>query len=468
MSTPPQIVIDDSVLCGAASSNNCFTFTGAQWGESTTQPDVFQRTMHVVSENSKRVGYSVTFSGTAIEVFGQTNCAAPPCDFDFSLDGARPIHTSHQPTLRSIFQLGPDSIGNSSATHTLTISNTTSYFLVDYALVDAPLDTPLQAQTSGQLWVNINNTAVTYQGGWRKFYNFAKGSESMQGSTVGDSIGFDFIGERHIHPIHISSSAVEGDSILVLGLTDTSFPGSVSVNVSVDNLAPSSQGFFNSPSSSSNSFFIYYNDSSLSPAQHHIQITVASITGGQFFDFYGFMYHSTMSVIGAAVAPTASPASSGTSTSLNPVQSTMLPSDPIPSSAIAGHSKSAPLIAGSVAGAVGAIVVAVLLLVFSARKRRRRMNPLSTPFELERNTSQTDALSICRACELPAESVPFTNPAKGTIPAVVPVTSGGGVSETENTIQGPDDDANTAGILRALIARLDALDTDRGPPEYTA
>jgi hypothetical protein len=360
---------------------------------------------------------------------------------------------------------------------------------VDYALVDAPLDTPLQAQTSGQLWVNINNTAVTYQGGWRKFYNFAKGSESMQGSTVGDSIGFDFIGERHIHPIHISSLAVEGDSILVLGLTDTSFPGSVSVNVSVDNLAPSSQGFFNSPSSSSNSFFIYYNDSSLSPAQHHIQITVASITGGQFFDFYGFMYHSTMSVIGAAVAPTASPASSGTSTSLNPVQSTILPSDPIPSSAIAGHSKSAPLIAGSVAGAVGAIVVAVLLLVFSARKRRRRMNPLSTPFELgeykrqihpvrlltwlptERNTdtgSQTDALSICRARELPAESVPFTNPAKGTIPAVVPVTYGGGVSETENTIQGPDDDANTAGILRALIARLDALDTDRGPPAYTA
>jgi hypothetical protein len=149
----------------------------------------------------------------------------------------------------------------------------------------------------------------------------------------------------------------------------------------VDNLAPSSQGFVNSPSSKSNSFFIYYNESSLSPAQHHIQITVASITGGQFFDFYGFMYHSTMNVIGAAVAPTASPASSGTPTSLNPVQSSVLPNDPIPSSAIAGHSTSVPLIAGSVAGAVGAIVVAVLL-VFSARKRRRRMNPLSTPFDL--------------------------------------------------------------------------------------
>jgi hypothetical protein len=98
---------------------------------------------------------------------------------------------------------------------------------------------------------------------------------------------------------------------------------------------------------------------------------------------------------------------------------------------------------------------------------------LLTWLPTERNTdtgSQIGALSICRACELPAEStsVPFTNPAKGTIPAVVPVTSGSGVSETENTIQGPGDDANTAGILRALIARLDALDADRGPPAYTA
>jgi hypothetical protein len=69
MLTPPQIVIDDSVLCGAASNNNCFTFTGAQWGESTTQPDVFQRTMHVVNENSKRVGYSVTFSGEGADPY---------------------------------------------------------------------------------------------------------------------------------------------------------------------------------------------------------------------------------------------------------------------------------------------------------------------------------------------------------------------------------------------------------------
>ncbi|KAJ7124595.1 hypothetical protein C8R43DRAFT_1147263 [Mycena crocata] len=68
-----------------------------------------------------------------------------------------------------MFQLGPDKIGNDSSTHTLTISNTTNHLLVDYALVDAPLGTPLLGQTSGQLWVDIDNTAIayaTYQGGW--------------------------------------------------------------------------------------------------------------------------------------------------------------------------------------------------------------------------------------------------------------------------------------------------------------
>jgi hypothetical protein len=211
MSTPPQIVIDDAVLCGEPPTNNCFTFTGTQWGVSTTQEGVFQRTMHAVNESSNGIGYSAMFSGegasttleiaaenftgTAIEVFGQLDCAKPPCDFDFSLDGGLLTRWSHQPTSRSIFQLGQGKISNTSATHTLKISNTTGYLLVDYALVDAPLDTPLQGQAAGQLWVDINNTAVTYNGAWNKFYNSEKDCESMQSKTVGDSIDFDFIGE---------------------------------------------------------------------------------------------------------------------------------------------------------------------------------------------------------------------------------------------------------------------------------
>ncbi|KAJ7844725.1 hypothetical protein B0H14DRAFT_2585035 [Mycena olivaceomarginata] len=433
MSTPPQIMIDDAVLCGKPPINNCFTFTGAQWDVSTTQQGVFQRTMHVVNESSSGIGYSVTFSGegasttlemaadnstgTAIEVFGQLECAKPLCDFDFSLDGEPLTRWSHEPTSRSIFQLGQGKISNTSATHTLKISNTTSYLLVDYALIDTPLDTPLQGQAAGQLWVNINNTAVTYNGAWNKFYNSEKDCESMQSKTAGDSIGFDFI----------------GDSILVFGQTDNSFPGSVSVNITVDDLSPTTQGFLNSPGSTSDSFFIYYNNSSLSSSQHHIQITVATITEVQLFDFFGFMYHSPQNTLGDAVAPTLSVVPSESPSSHNPIQTTAI-----------SRSKSASSIAGPVAGSVAAVVLAALILIFCAHKRRRRSSLMFTPFEPE------------------FPHVPLANSRKKTMSAAVSSTSATGVPDTPSTTDVHDGETSTAGYVR-----VDTLVADRPPPAYT-
>ncbi|KAJ6552031.1 hypothetical protein DFH09DRAFT_1086155 [Mycena vulgaris] len=477
--------------------------------ESTTTTNVFEQTIHIAENNSQKVGYSVAFSGphatpilemianystgTAIEVFGQFSCNIPPCKFDFSLDGAPPRTVSHVETFRSIFRLGADEIGNASTMHTVEISNTTNDFVMDYALVDAPLDTPLPGQTAGQLWVNINNTVITYHGGWNKFYNAERDCESMQSTTVGDSVGLDFI----------------RDSIVVLGQVDASFPGSVAVNVTVDDFVPSTRSFVNS---SSNNFFIYYSDYSLSPAQHHIQITVVTITQVQFFDFFGFMYHSTQSTLGEAIAPTVS------AVSVSVPSETVASSSPVPSNAVAGRSKPARAgtIAGSVVGAVIAVVIAALLLLIWARRRRRRNSPVVVPFETVdgHRAKYGTKRHQPRVRDQPLEKrdtscVPFhfcdrrrytesrgRGPTSGIF--FFKVTQGGSIRPEKHSVcdfllgknsaptgtlcvtfpsriplapstpQISDEENNTAGILRNLIARVDALTVDHGPPGYTA
>ncbi|KAJ7192772.1 hypothetical protein C8J57DRAFT_1548662 [Mycena rebaudengoi] len=178
MSTPPQVVIDDASICDSSASRSCFTFTGRQWAVQSDNPDTFLRTTHFGSGNFDNFVYSVTFTGTAIEIFGQIHCEAPPCEFYFSLDGEPPTRGSNEETFRSIFRLGAEKIGSTPSTHTFRISNTTSSLVVDYALVDEPLNTPLEGK--GNLWANINNTAVVYHGAWNKFYNTEKTGESMQ------------------------------------------------------------------------------------------------------------------------------------------------------------------------------------------------------------------------------------------------------------------------------------------------
>ncbi|KAJ7221094.1 hypothetical protein C8J57DRAFT_1254108 [Mycena rebaudengoi] len=90
MSTPPQVVIDDASICDSSASRSCFTFTGRQWAVPSDNPDTFLRTIHFGSGNFDNFVYSVTFTGTAIEIFGQIHCEAPPCEFYFSLDGEPP------------------------------------------------------------------------------------------------------------------------------------------------------------------------------------------------------------------------------------------------------------------------------------------------------------------------------------------------------------------------------------------
>ncbi|KAJ7190276.1 hypothetical protein GGX14DRAFT_701847 [Mycena pura] len=439
MTTPPQIVIDDDFLCGSSATHNCFTFSGTDWMKSSVT-NVFQQTQTIHSAENSSYGYSVAFSGphfthipdmianysagTAIEVFGQLACNITPCTFDVSLDGAPPSTISHVETHRSIFRLGADEIGNASTMHTVEISNTTDRLLVDYAFVDAPLDTPLPGQTAGQLWVNINNTAITYHGAWNKFYNVNTDCESMQGITVGDSVGLDFI----------------GDSIVVLGHVDASVPGSVAVNVTVDDLEPSTRGFI-SGNSGSNDFFIYYRDDSLLPAQHHIHVTIVAITQVQFFDFFGFLYHSTESTLGEAIVPNAGAVS--------------VPSETAASSSVAAATSSvavvrsmsvkAGTIAGSVTGVVAAVAIAALLFIWT-RKRRERKKPVVVPFEAVQNT---------------VRNVSGTNHQKRWTSSAVSSTY---VTERP---QISDEGNSSTGILRSLIARVDALAAEHGPPAYS-
>jgi hypothetical protein len=116
----------------------------------------------------------------------------------------------------------------------------------------------------------------------------------------------------------------------------------------------------------------------LSSSQHHIQITVATITEVQLFDFFGFMYHSPQNTLGDAGAPTLSVVPSESPSSHNPIQTTAI-----------SRSKSASSIAGPVAGSVAAVVLAALILIFCAQKRRRRSSLMFTPFEPGRHVSNS-------------------------------------------------------------------------------
>ncbi|KAJ7215274.1 hypothetical protein C8J57DRAFT_1538260 [Mycena rebaudengoi] len=107
MSTPPQVVIDDASICDSSASRSCFTFTGRQWAVQSDNPDTFLRTTPLGSGNFDNFVYSVTFTGTAIEIFGQIHCEAPPCEFYFSLDGEPPTRGSNEETFRSIFDWEP-------------------------------------------------------------------------------------------------------------------------------------------------------------------------------------------------------------------------------------------------------------------------------------------------------------------------------------------------------------------------
>ncbi|KAJ7155602.1 hypothetical protein C8R46DRAFT_1040968 [Mycena filopes] len=274
MSTLPRIVIDDHFLCARSSSNNCFTFDGKLPAADATALD--QTTTQVESDS-----WSVRFSGTAINVIGLTNCETPPCAFDLQVDGG-PVTRASSSSFTNILQLTAAQLGNQTLNHTLTVSNSSdTSLIIDCAIVDAPLDTPLQGNSAGQLWADINNTAIAYHGAWNKVFDPGSEDEIMQTNTVGDSFSFDFIGDSELITSNrtILTPAL-GDSVVVIGVT---VQGSVSLNVTIDNGAR--QGFIGNPHVSPNPFFIYYDsNSSLAHAQHHIEVTV---TEQQFFEFRG-------------------------------------------------------------------------------------------------------------------------------------------------------------------------------------
>ncbi|KAJ7155609.1 hypothetical protein C8R46DRAFT_1356085 [Mycena filopes] len=356
LSTPPQILIDDAFLCGELSSNNCFLYTGTQWTGATKKVLALDQTVHSLPANfSPTDTWSVRFSGTAINVFGSTACEATPCTFDLQVDGG-PITRESTSSFASILQLTADQLGNQSPNHTLTVSNMSHPQLptaIDYAIVDAPLDTPLHGQSAGQLWADINNSAIVYHGAWHKGIEGIFNAEIMQTDTVGDSLSFDFI----------------GDSIIVIGVATPSVQGNVSLEVIIDNSAPWPQGFIsNGRGLIPDPLFIYFNsNSSLTPAQHHVEITVAGLTGQQVFEFRGMLYHSLGNTLGDAIALNAT-TSSMTSSDATSLQGPLVPlmtssalSSPSQSSGL--NRKSHPRIAGPVVGGVGAVLVAALLLL---------------------------------------------------------------------------------------------------------
>ncbi|KAJ7177182.1 hypothetical protein C8R46DRAFT_49130 [Mycena filopes] len=441
LSTPPQILIDDNFLCSDSSSNNCFTYTGTRWTGST-DPMALERTVHILhaaTANSSVINnWSVRFSGTAIKVFGLIDCDNPPCRFDLQVDGGPVTLERPEASLENILQLGADTLGSQSRNHTLTISNS-SRVRIDYALVDAPLETPLQGMSAGQLWADLNNTAVVYSGAWHKFYNAKVGGESMQSNTVGDSLRFDFI----------------GDSIAVIGRADPSFPGSVSLNVSVDDGPPSFHGFTSDQQTPANltSFYIYYTDNSLAPAQHHVEITVAVVTGQQFFDFQGMLYHSSGNTLGDAIASNITKPSSTTAGISVPSTRSSSSSTLGPSSGLNGHSHRS--IAAPVAGGVVGATLMVVLLLFWMRRRRQKRSSLGpiTPFQQAAQGTTTASESQPGTWAVSSKRAIASAP-----PSVVHLNRpNGSVTQEEST---------TVGVLRALVARMDALAMERVPPPY--
>ncbi|KAJ7184939.1 hypothetical protein C8R46DRAFT_468545 [Mycena filopes] len=376
LSTPPQILIDDNFLCAGSSSNNCFTYTGAQWGASTV-PEALDQTLHGLglSVNFAANAWSVRFSGTAINVFGHALCDAPPCQFDLQVDGG-PVRRESSPSYENIVQLTADQLGNQSQNHTLTVSNMNTHALtIDYAIVDAPLDTLLQGQSAGQLWADLTNTAIAYHGAWNKVFDATAGAEVMQSNTVGDSLSFDFVGY----------------SLVVIGKTSTTVQGNVSLEVTVDNDAPSPQNFISDGRGvSSNSFYSYYNsNSSLAPAQHRVEITVTEVTEQQVFDFRGMLYLTPGNTLRAAIA---SNATATPPTSSSPSSPSSSPSSPSHSNHSSGsNQKSHPNITGPVVGGVvgGALMTALLLLILWMRRRSQKPLPSRpiTPFEQEDGTA---------------------------------------------------------------------------------
>ncbi|KAJ7155605.1 hypothetical protein C8R46DRAFT_1295346 [Mycena filopes] len=418
ISTPPQIVIDDNFLCEGSVSNNCFTFGGESLGGPTF--GTLDQTLHIADGS-----WSVSFSGTAINVFGTSICNGSVCRFDLQVDGGPATHESSPSWDANILQLTANQLGSQSPNHTLRVSNMSDPSAnIDYAIVDAPLDTELLGKSAGQLWVDIHNTAITYHGAWHKVLNDNSGAEGMQSNTVGDSLSFDFI----------------GDSIVVLGQADTSVQGSVSLDVTVDNGAPSPQGFISDPHTDSNC------NSSLAQAQHHVEIKVTAVTKSQVFDFRGMLYHSSGNTLGDAIA------SNATASSTTSSQGTLLPSTTSsllrsPSHSSALNQKSHPSIAGPVAGSVaGAVLLVAFLLIIWVRRRRQR------------------ALSVEPIT--PFQQAPGMRSAKRLFPSAPPAVVPSGVSGGADPPPAAQEEPGASGILRALVARVDALATERGPPPY--
>ncbi|KAJ7216116.1 hypothetical protein C8J57DRAFT_1600066 [Mycena rebaudengoi] len=116
------------------------------------------------------------------------------------------------------------------------------------------------------------------------------------------------------------------------------------------------------------------------------------------------------------------------------------------------------------------ILLALLLLLWT-RKRRRTATAIVTPLELHGDTRPRAISKVSirpplqenrRPRELTVDVPEFENPAR-------PVFGSANASpQSPTSIGTPENEGTTTmTILRALIARVDALDADRNPPGYS-
>ncbi|GLB34336.1 hypothetical protein LshimejAT787_0112200 [Lyophyllum shimeji] len=343
--------------------------------------------------------FSVTFNGTSIALYGDTNSQVNQTG-TVSIDGGPPFPTATFQGLRpfSIVTQFFQSPTLPDTTHTITVADLV--VALDYMVVTAGNDTPLAQET---LIVDDSDPAIVYDGPWVQNSSMLVFPPALPNGAQHEFLPFG----NATHGTNTAGASATftftGTSVTVYGVIhDPPALGSLYVRYTMDGF-PTEQRYY---PTAPRPHYPWYSNTSLATGEHTLKIEVTDTGDGD--------WNYTLDYI----TYTPSFDSLGSKLSTSP-------------SGTYGRHGTRPALIGAICGAVGGVLVLVLVGLVIFRKRVFLRTAYSRPASVERKDRRSSVFRALGDSNGPlALNDPFqiqglqpNERAKGQFPALPPVST---------------------------------------------